>query len=75
MPSDDKGRLLITALLLAWLGYRAGSRTQRFSATWGDHKDLRTKTQRYQKLRWEHLKWAVIGWSILVVAALIVLNS
>lgn len=72
MAGDDKGAIAVIALLLAWVGYRAGTRTQKVSTTWSDHRDLRTKTGVVGRLRWTHLVGAAVAWGFLVLAAIIV---
>jgi hypothetical protein len=75
MANHDKIPLIGTALLLAWLAFRAGTRTQRSTTTWNDHRDLRAKTNLLQKLRWNHLGWALLGWGVLIVVLLAVMSA
>jgi hypothetical protein len=75
MANHDKIPLIGTALLLTWLAFRAGTRTQRSTTTWNDHRDLRTKTNLLQKLRWNHLGWALLGWGVLIVVLLAVMSA
>ncbi|MDQ1645323.1 MAG: hypothetical protein QOJ50_1507 [Cryptosporangiaceae bacterium] len=72
MADHDKIPLIGVALLLTWLAFRAGTRTQRSNATWNDHRDMRAKTNLLQKLRWNHLGWAVLGWAVLIAVLLAV---
>jgi hypothetical protein len=75
MANHDKIPLLIAALLLAWLAYRAGTRTQRSTSTWSDHRDVRARSNMLQKLRWNHLGWALLGWAVLILAVLAVIMA
>jgi hypothetical protein len=75
MDGDHKGTWTVIAIILAWIGYRAGARTQRVSTTWSDHRDLRTKTSIVGKLRWTHLGGAVIAWGVFIIATIVVLKS
>jgi hypothetical protein len=75
MADHDKIPLISAVVLIVWLGFRAGARTQRSNTTWNDHRDLRTKTNFLQKLRWNHLGWAVLGWAVLIVAVLAVIAA
>jgi hypothetical protein len=75
MANHDKIPLISAALLLTWLAFRAGSRTQRSTSTWNDHRDLRAKTNLLQKLRWSHLGWAVLGWAVLIVVLLAMIGA
>ena len=75
MADHDKIPLISAALLLTWLAFRAGSRTQRSSNTWKDHREVRSRMKFLQKLRWNHLGWAVVGWAVLIVAVLAVIAA
>lgn len=74
MDGDPKGAYAMLALLLAWLGYRAGSSSQRMSGTWLDHKETRAKANKLSRTRWTHLGWAALGWAVLLLAVFIVVT-
>jgi hypothetical protein len=65
---------VVLGLIVAWIAYRAGTRTGQARRTWGDWQQARGNERTFRTLRWVHTATAGWAWVFLAVALAVIIG-